>query len=357
MPSAASPRSPCATSAGAARANVAAVNYHFHGKTGLYEEVLRSAIQTMRGTTEAAQRAGAGRPPAEQLEAFIAIFLQKVVEGRNSWIHQLMMHELSDPTPALDLVVDEVLRPRMAYLSGIIASLIGLREDDPRVARCLMSVQAQIHALLVQESDRRPSRAGAAVDRRRRGDDRAAHHALLARRHPRWPPDGPDRGASPDLDTRLSCPASAGLKSPPEVRRGGHSSGWLARRSLATQKLVSEMLSACGSTAASSGLKTSPATRPALSKTVRWTMVCFSNGENQLDGLTVLHRAFPPLGDVLERAELRDQACQPASACASGSSFDRRSSNSLTMSAVLPSWRFLRMASALAIAASLASWA
>ena len=133
-----------------ARANVAAVNYHFHGKSGLYEEVLRSAIEVMRGTTEAAQRAGGGRPPAEQLETFVAIFLQRVVEGRNSWIHQLMMHELSDPTPALDLVVDEVLRPRMAYLSGIIARLIGTAEDDPRVVRCLMSVQAQIHALLLK---------------------------------------------------------------------------------------------------------------------------------------------------------------------------------------------------------------
>ena len=133
-----------------ARANVAAVNYHFHGKTGLYEEVLRSAIQTMRGTTEEAQRAGTGQPPAEQLEAFVAIFLQKVVEGRNSWIHQLMMHELSDPTPALDLVVEQVLRPRMAYLSSIIARLIGCKEADPRVRRCLMSVQAQIHALIVK---------------------------------------------------------------------------------------------------------------------------------------------------------------------------------------------------------------
>jgi TetR/AcrR family transcriptional regulator, regulator of cefoperazone and chloramphenicol sensitivity len=133
-----------------ARANVAAVNYHFHGKTGLYEEVLRSAIQTMRATTEEAQRAGAGRPPAAQLEVFVAIFLQKVVEGRNSWIHQLMMHELSDPTPALDLIVDQVLRPRMAYLTAIIASLIGCAEEDPRVARCLMSVQAQIHSLLVK---------------------------------------------------------------------------------------------------------------------------------------------------------------------------------------------------------------
>jgi AcrR family transcriptional regulator len=134
-----------------ARANVAAVNYHFHGKTGLYEEVLRSAIQIMRSTTEAAERAGAGRPPEEQFEAFISIFLQRVVvEGHNSWIHGLMMHELSDPTAALDMVVDQVLRPRMAYLSSIIARLIDCREDDPRVARCLMSIQAQIHALLVR---------------------------------------------------------------------------------------------------------------------------------------------------------------------------------------------------------------
>lgn len=133
-----------------ARANVAAVNYHFHGKSGLYDAVLRSAILTMRGTTEAAQHAGAERPPAEQLEVYISIFLRRVVEGRDSWIHRLMMHELSDPTPALDLVVNDVLRPRMAYLTTIIAALIGSSEADPRVARCLMSVHAQIQALLVK---------------------------------------------------------------------------------------------------------------------------------------------------------------------------------------------------------------
>jgi AcrR family transcriptional regulator len=130
-----------------ARANVAAVNYHFGGKTGLYEEVLKVAIGIMQGTTDEMRTAGEGRPPQEQLDSCIRVFLGRVAAGDN-WIHRLMLQEMSDPTPSLDLIVEQVLRPRLAYVSSVIAAIIGCADDDPRVLRCLMSVQSQMLALM-----------------------------------------------------------------------------------------------------------------------------------------------------------------------------------------------------------------
>jgi AcrR family transcriptional regulator len=126
-----------------AKANVAAVNYHFGGKAGLYEEVLRSAIRVMQTMTEDVRQQGEGQTPEAQLGLYVRVFLERVSANRNGWIHQLMMHEMQDPTPALNMVIDEVVKPRTAYLAGVIATILGCAADDARVARCVSSVQAQ----------------------------------------------------------------------------------------------------------------------------------------------------------------------------------------------------------------------
>ena len=127
----------------AARANVAAVNYHFGSKMGLYRQVLQNAIDTMRETTEAAREAGKGRRPEEQLRRFIHVFLHRILRSGRLSIHRIITREMNDPTPALDALVDQGVRPRVEYLSGVIGQILGCPPRDPRVLRCVASVQAQ----------------------------------------------------------------------------------------------------------------------------------------------------------------------------------------------------------------------
>jgi TetR/AcrR family transcriptional regulator, regulator of cefoperazone and chloramphenicol sensitivity len=132
----------------AARANVAAVNYHFGDKLGLYREVMQSAIDGMRGTNDAAREAGAGQPPEEQLRRYISTFVDRVLTPGNDAIHRLINREMNDPTPALDALVEQGVRPRVEYLSGLIAAIIGCDPTDQSVLRCVASVQAQTLAYM-----------------------------------------------------------------------------------------------------------------------------------------------------------------------------------------------------------------
>jgi len=127
----------------AANANVAAVNYHFGDKLGLYREVLQGAIDAMRETSEAARRAGEGQPPPEQLRRFIGVFLQRVLAPGRASVHRLVTREMSEPTPAFDVLVEQGVRPRVEYLSGVIAKILGCDPKDKRVLRCVASVQSQ----------------------------------------------------------------------------------------------------------------------------------------------------------------------------------------------------------------------
>ncbi|HWW89061.1 MAG TPA: CerR family C-terminal domain-containing protein [Vicinamibacterales bacterium] len=131
-----------------ARANVAAVNYHFGGKLGLYREVLQSAIDAMRSTNEAAKQAGEGQTPENQLRRYIFIFVHRLLSPGNETMHRLMNREMNDPTPVLDELVERGVRPRIEYLSGVVSEMIGRPPTDQEVLRCIASIQSQSIAYL-----------------------------------------------------------------------------------------------------------------------------------------------------------------------------------------------------------------
>jgi AcrR family transcriptional regulator len=133
-----------------ARANVAAVNYHFGGKDGLYRAVVQMAIDMMLSVTNDGIAAGKGLSPEERLRAYVGTFLRRIASRdiNVTWIHHLMTRELADPTDALGVVAEQVMKPRMEYLCGIIGELLGCPSDDPRAVRCALSLQAQFQMLM-----------------------------------------------------------------------------------------------------------------------------------------------------------------------------------------------------------------
>jgi len=127
-----------------AHANVAAVNYHFHDKLGLYTEVVRTAIEAIRGTSDTARQAGEGAQAEQKLRIYVQVFLQRIAaNGRDSWIHQLISREMADPTPAFDLIIKDAIRPRLEYLAGVMGELLACPPGDPRVMKCVASLQSQ----------------------------------------------------------------------------------------------------------------------------------------------------------------------------------------------------------------------
>jgi len=126
-----------------AHANVAAVNYHFRDKLGLYRAVLQSAIDRMRETTDAARQAGAGHSAEDRLRMYISIFIRRLLADRRGTVHRLVTREMMDPTPALDVIIEQGVLPRMEYLSEVIADLLGCDSTDPRVGRSVASVWTQ----------------------------------------------------------------------------------------------------------------------------------------------------------------------------------------------------------------------
>jgi TetR/AcrR family transcriptional regulator, regulator of cefoperazone and chloramphenicol sensitivity len=131
-----------------AHANVAAVNYYFGDKLGLYRDVLQSAIDRMRATIDEARGASAGHGPEEQLRQYIFVFTRRLFTDRSHTVHRLITREMNDPTPAIDAIVEQGIRPRLEFLSAIVAEIIGCDPADPRVLRCVASVWAQSFAFL-----------------------------------------------------------------------------------------------------------------------------------------------------------------------------------------------------------------
>lgn len=129
---------------GLARVNLAAVNYHFGNKEGLYSETIRYLRRQAYDRYPTTYDLSPGASPEEKLLAFIRSFLLRTAfDERNLRFGTLVMREMVEPTSALDMMVDEGIRSLFGQLVDIVRSLMGETADEETVLACSRSVMSQ----------------------------------------------------------------------------------------------------------------------------------------------------------------------------------------------------------------------
>ncbi len=128
----------------AAGANIAAINYHFGDKKGLYSEVLHHAFFGITGGDPLAWDAQTDASPEQRMREFVRNLLTQLLSERRSTLYiKLVTHELADPTSALERVIDEGMAPQMVRLMDVVRDLLGHRVEEQTVRRAAGSVLGQ----------------------------------------------------------------------------------------------------------------------------------------------------------------------------------------------------------------------
>ena len=130
--------------------NLAAINYHFESRDGLYLAVLREVHQRFISLAFLQQISGSGLPPGDKLRRFLQELIRYIIEGE-SWPMQVWAREVVAPTPLLDNVMRELTQPKFEALSSIISEITAIPRTDPRLPRLVLSVIAPCIIMLITE--------------------------------------------------------------------------------------------------------------------------------------------------------------------------------------------------------------
>lgn len=123
--------------------NIAAVNYHFGSKDGLYAEAIRNAF-TCGLTRTGLPVPDADLPPRDQLQHFIAGMVRHMVGDLSEpWQTQLLLRELLEPSVPGQALVQDFIRPVNEVLWGILRRLLPKGIDERRLHLVGFSIAGQ----------------------------------------------------------------------------------------------------------------------------------------------------------------------------------------------------------------------
>lgn len=130
-----------------AKVNVAAVNYHFGDKEGLYsailEEVFHTGFTRFPGDMDLPPQAS----PQERLRAFVRAMFYRL-QSREGWggltgRGRLIARELLAPSPAFESILDRYIKPHRDLLVDIISAIVAIPCPREQLLPCAISIIGQ----------------------------------------------------------------------------------------------------------------------------------------------------------------------------------------------------------------------
>lgn len=135
-----------------AEVDLAAINYHFEGRDGLYKAVLAEAHTHYINEQQLFELVQSSIPPIKKLEIFFETLISKLVE-KDIWHSKVFIRELFSPTPYLQEFMANDGARKFQYVREIISQVSGLDENNPALLPCVLSVIAPCMMLIIASTN------------------------------------------------------------------------------------------------------------------------------------------------------------------------------------------------------------
>ncbi|WP_432696701.1 TetR/AcrR family transcriptional regulator [Marinobacterium sp. YM272] len=132
--------------------NLAAVNYHFGSRDGLYLAVVGEVMSHLLELEYLQQIAASDKSAADKLGEMIDGLVHSLIEDR-SWHTRVWAREILTPSPVLAAITATEAMPRIEIVLPLLSDLTGIPSDDPRRFYGLLGLMSPCLMLLIIDPD------------------------------------------------------------------------------------------------------------------------------------------------------------------------------------------------------------